>query len=246
MSSEARPSVVRVSGEAMDSAMPLLVVVVEDDGHEVGEFGVQQRELVALRAGHEDEAGRLVFDEAADERALFLGELVVGDADIAEEDDVVFGEFLEFRGELLDVVLALAGAERGVEEQAGKLDAGIAGEGVAQEAVFPARQGFDDQHADFLRAAGDGEFAGVVGRDEFAIGHRDGEFERGGAFLFQAPEDGVVGLGVRRDDDVLGALAAGFVAQADDGADLAVERGADGEGNLHVFPDDAVGGRGDG
>ena len=199
-----------------------------------------------MGAGHEDESGRLVFHEAADEFALFGGELVRSDADVAEEDDVVFGEVFDFRGELLDVVLALAGAERGVEEQAGKLDAGIAGKGVAQEAVFPARQGFDDEDADFFRPAGDGEFPGIVSRDKLAIGHGDGEFEGGAAFLFQAPEDGVVGFGIGRDDDVLGTLAAGLVAEADDGADLAVERGADGEGDLHVLADDAVGGCGDG
>ena len=199
-----------------------------------------------MRAGQEDDAGCLVFHQAADERALFLGELVFGDADIAEENDVVFGEFLEFFGKLVDVVLAAAGAELGVEEQAGKFDAGIAGKRVAQEAVFPARQAFDDQHADFFRPAGDGEFARVVSGDEFAIGHGDGEFEGGGAFLFEAPEDRVVGLGIGRDDDVLGVLAAGIVAEADDGADLAVERGTDGERDLHVFADDAVAGRGDG
>ena len=177
---------------------------------------------------------------------MFLGELVFGNADVADENDIVFGEFFEFFGKRLDVVLAAAGAERGVEEQAGKLHAGIAGEGVAKEAVFPARLALDDEHADFFRAAGDGEFAGVVRGDEFAIGDGDGEFEGGGAFLFQAPEDRVIGLGIRRDDDVLGVLAAGIIAQADDGADLAVERGADGERDLDVLADDAVTRRGDG
>ena len=102
------------------------VVVVENDRNQVGQLGVEQRELVALRAGHEDHAGRLVFHQAADEGALLLGELVFGDADVAEEDHVVFGEFFEFFGKLLDVVLAAARAECGVEEQAGKFDAGVA------------------------------------------------------------------------------------------------------------------------
>jgi hypothetical protein len=226
--------------------MPSRLVLIENDGDQVREFGIEQRELVSLGAGQKDDTGGLVLHEAADEGALFLGELVVSDADIAEEDDVVFREFLEFLGKLLDVILAAAGAELRVEEQAGKLDAGVAGKRIAQEAVFPARQTLDDEHADFLGPAGDDEFARVVGGDEFAIGDGDGEFERGRAFAFEPPEDGVERFGIRRDDDILGLLAAVFVAEADDGADLAVERGTDGEGDLHVFPDDAITRRADG
>ena len=51
------------------------------------------------------------------------------------------GEVLELLGKFLDVVGAVARAEGGVEQQAVDIDAGVAGEGVADEAVFPARAG---------------------------------------------------------------------------------------------------------
>src|SRR5690606_40114084 len=104
--------------------------------------------------------------------------------------------------------------------EAGKLHAGIAGECVPEEAVFPAGEGVDDENADALRASGDGEFARVVRGDEFSIGDGDGEFERGGAFFVEPPEDGVVGFGIGWQDDVFRALAPGFVTETDDGADL--------------------------
>ena len=122
--------------------MPLGLALVEDHRDEVAELGVGERELVALGTGEEDDAAGLVFDQAAEQFGLFVGELVRRDADVAEEDDVVAGEILEFLGELLDVVDAVAGAELRVEEQAVDIDAGVAGEGVAEEAVFPARAGF--------------------------------------------------------------------------------------------------------
>ena len=63
--------------------------VVEHDWHQIGEVGIEQGKLVALAAREEDHAGGLIFDKPADERALFLGELIVADADIAEENHIV-------------------------------------------------------------------------------------------------------------------------------------------------------------
>ena len=70
--------------------------VIEHDGHQVGEVGIEQGKLIALAAGKEDHAGGLVFDESADERALLFGELIVADADIAEEDHIVWCEVFGF------------------------------------------------------------------------------------------------------------------------------------------------------
>ena len=72
---------------------------------------------------------------------MFLGELVLADADIAEENDVVFGEFLEFFGKGIDVIRSAAGAVGRVEEQSGEFDTRVAGEGVELEAVLQAGQG---------------------------------------------------------------------------------------------------------
>ena len=197
--------------------------------------------MIALGSGQEDQTGGLVFDQSADAGALFLGELLGVDTDVAEDDDIVFCEVLDFFRKLVDVIRSAAHAELRVEQQAGKLHAGIAGQRIAQEAVFPARQGLHDEHADFFRFARDGELAAVVQRHQFSLGRRKGQVECRGTFLFQLPEDGVIGGFVGRQGQGFGALAAGVVAQADGGADLAVEGAADGEGDLYVFADDAIG-----
>ncbi len=221
------------------------VFLIQSDGDQVGKVAFHEGRLVALWAGKENDAGRLVFHEAADAGALLGGELVGADSDIAKENDVEFGKLLKCFRKFLDVVHAFGRAEFRTEEEAGKLYSRIALECVSEESELPAGEGFHDEDADFFRTASDGKFVGVVCGDKLAVLYRDGEIESGGAFFFQAPKDGVVGFGIGREDDVFRALAAGLVAQADDGAHLPVQRGADSERDLHVFPDDPVCGCGD-
>ena len=61
------------------------------------------------------------FDQAFEPAALLGGKLAFFLADIAEEDDVVFGEFVQALGEFFDVILVAAAdfAEAGLE-QAGR------------------------------------------------------------------------------------------------------------------------------
>ncbi len=61
------------------------------------------------------------------------------DTDVAEEDYVVAGEHLARPGEGGEIIAAAAGGDFRVEQHAVQVDAGVAGEGIAQEAVFPAR-----------------------------------------------------------------------------------------------------------
>ena len=61
------------------------------------------------------------------------------DTDVAEEDYVVAGEHLARPGEGGEIIAAAAEGDLWVEQHAVQIDAGIAGECVAQEAVFPAR-----------------------------------------------------------------------------------------------------------
>ena len=79
---------------------------------------------------------------------MFGGELAFSNTDVTEENDVVFLQVFWLFGKLFNVVGTIAGAELGVEEQAVDLDAGVTGEGVADEAVFPTGKGVDDENAD--------------------------------------------------------------------------------------------------
>ena len=176
---------------------------------------------------------------------MFVGQLAFTDADVSQEDDVVFLEVFWFFGKLFDVVGAIAGSELGMKKKAVHFDPGVTGKGVANEAVFPAGQGVDDEDADVLGLAGEGETAAVVVGKKLAAGGGKGEGEGVGAFLLEAIENGFVNGAAGGDGEVFGNLVAAGVAQANDGAEVAVERGADGEGDLHVFSHDAVGGCGD-
>ncbi len=82
--------------------------VVEDNGIEIGEIGLQQRRFMTFGAGHEDEATGLVLDEAFEPAAFFGGELAVFLSDIADKDDIVLREFVEAFGKLLDVIFVAA------------------------------------------------------------------------------------------------------------------------------------------
>ena len=73
-------------------------------------------------------------------------------------------------GKLLDVVLVAAAhfVEPRVEQQAGKLDARIARQGVPQIAILPARHRLDQQHAELFFADRDRHREAVVVGDGFA------------------------------------------------------------------------------
>ena len=95
---------------------------------------------MAFRTRKEDESRSLVLHQSADIGALLLGELVVADAHIAEENHIVFGEVLDFFWEFIDVIRTTADAQLRMKKQAGELNSRVAREGIAQEAVFPTRQ----------------------------------------------------------------------------------------------------------
>ena len=135
----------------------------------VGEIGVEERKLVALGAWEKDETGGLVLDQSANHRALFFGELVIADADIAEEDYVILGEVFDFIGKFCKVIGTTADAELWVKEQTGKFDTRVARERVAEEAIFPAWERFDNQDTNFFGFAGNGKFARIVERHQLAL-----------------------------------------------------------------------------
>ena len=215
--------------------------LVEDNGEEAAQFVIEQAELVTLPTGNEDNAGCLVFDEALQQCGLLPGEHTIPDADIPDEDDIVFLQVLQFVGEGGYVVGAVAFPELRMEKEAIDINAGITRKGVADEAIFPPWQGLHDEDPDRFGTACDVESAPVVLLDQFAVGKGDGEFEGGAAFLLQAPEDGIVVGASPWDGDILGALHACLVTDADDSADISLKGGLDGERDLNVLTDDTVG-----
>ena len=75
--------------------------VVEHDRAEVAQLGVEQRELRAPAAGHEDQAAGLVLDQPLEQPALLGGQLAVVQADVAQEDHVVLRQLVEPAGNCL-------------------------------------------------------------------------------------------------------------------------------------------------
>src|SRR5262245_7638161 len=82
--------------------------VVENNRIQVLKWRIEQRELMALHTGQEDDAARLIFDEAAEHSTLVERELVILHTNVAQEHDVVFGKRFQCAGELFDVVLVAA------------------------------------------------------------------------------------------------------------------------------------------
>ncbi len=134
-------------------------------GQSSPKFGIEQRELASLPAGHEDQAAGLPLDQTLQQPALLGGQLAVTDADVAQKNDVEFRELVEPRRKLLDVILIAASPlaqSRMEQSRHDDFDARIAGEGVAQIAVFPPRIRLDDEHFQFLFADRDGRRAAIV------------------------------------------------------------------------------------
>ena len=153
--------------------------LVEDHREEIAERRLRKRHLMPQPARHEDEPRGLIFDELLEKPAVVLGELTGIDSDVAEEDDIERRQLLDRPGKLLDCILRAAADLRqpGLKEETGKLDAGIAGEGVAEVAVFPPRHALDEEDAELLLADRHRHRAGVVVGEELAglRGNADGE-----------------------------------------------------------------------
>ena len=114
----------------------------------------------------------------ADAGDVLRGQFAFAEADVAEENHVVLRELLLSCGKVGEVTEAVARCRcPGWKQQRLHLHAGIAHEGVAQVAVFPARQGIDDEHLEFFRADGDVELLVVVFRDGFVGLDREMEVE---------------------------------------------------------------------
>ena len=78
-----------------------------------------------------------------------------------------------------------------MKEQGMHVHAGIPVQGVPDEAVFPARQGIDDQCFDGFPPAGDAEGRGVIIVHPFLGLDREFEFQRFRPFLFYFPQNRV-------------------------------------------------------
>ncbi len=157
-----------------------------------------------MKARHEDEPGGLVAHGFLQRVALLVRELAWVSADVADEDHVVLRELLVLR-KSVEVVLAAADfAEVGLKEERVDLDARVALEGVAQVAIFPARERVDDEHAELFLAHGERRLERVVVEVLFVAGLRDGERELDVARVLRFPHHHVLQAAHRGNDDVLG------------------------------------------
>ena len=121
--------------------------------------------------------------------------------------------------------------------------AGIPVQGVPDEAVFPARQGIDDQCFDGFPPAGDAEGRGVIIVHPFLGLDREFEFQRFRPFFFYFPQNRVGYLPLGRNGDRAGDGFSCIPGSHDErGARFLAQRAFNGKGYLHRFPDDAVSG----
>ena len=123
------------------------------------------------------------------------------------------------------------------------LDAGVAHQGVAKVAVFPAGERFDDEDLEFFRPDGDSESLVVIVRDRFVGLDGEMEVEIVLAGIGGRPDEGIRDFAEGGDRD---GLAGGFALGAgedDVAADLAVEMAADVKWDGDLIAQEAV--RGD-
>ena len=135
---------------------------IQHDGIQIGQRAVEESRFAAARPGHKDQPAALLLDQALDHGGVGFCQLILADADVAEENHVVRGQRFLGGGEGRDVVGAVARPDFGMEQEAVHVHAGIAGQGVAQVAVFPARERIHHQHLEFFLADGNMEGALVV------------------------------------------------------------------------------------
>ena len=121
-----------------------------------------------MPAGHEYQSAGLMLDESFEQPAVLCSELSLFDSHVTEKNDIVFSQLVEARGELLDVVLVARAylAEARMVQQARQGNTRIARQGVAQIAIFPARNRFDEQHAKLFLADSDRRGELIVFREQ--------------------------------------------------------------------------------
>ena len=219
-------------------------LVVELHRHEVGERAVEEGHLPTAPARQEDKATALLLDEAANQRHVRLLQLAFAHTHVAEENHVVALELLLRAGKGGEIIAPAARPERGMEQHAMRLDARVAFEGVAEVAVFPARQRVHHEHLERLRAHGDAELLRVVVRERLVGLGRQAQRDGLLADVARRPHDGVLQLPARRDGDVLLNFLA--VARLNDELRLHLARqmARDAERNGNLLPDEPVARRG--
>ena len=196
---------------------------------------LEQREFTPFPARQEHQAARLVLDQALQQSALLGGELAVFQAHVSQENHVVLGKLVEPRGELLDVVFVAAAdlGEPGMKQQARKVDARVAREGVAEVAVFPPWIRFHHEDPQLFLADRDRSRQLVVVDERlfamFGNGERDGEVAGGFGF----PRDPIADPAHRRNANFLGFDVAVGRSQGDRRGVFARQRAVDGEWNAN-------------
>ena len=195
--------------------------IVEHDRHQLLQLAVHQREVIAATPGHEDQAAALLLDEALDQPGVLRAQLPLADADVAKKNHVVAREHFAGTGEGGEVVAPAAGADVRVKQQAAQVHAGIAGEGVSQVTVFPARLRIDNQHGQLDHAHGDVKRRRVVVAQPFVRLHRELQPQVELADLARVPHDRVGEPAVRREGDFLGGQLLRALHEAHLGGDIA-------------------------
>ena len=119
-----------------------------------------------------DQPAGLLLDQAPDHGGVGVRQLILADADVAQKDHVVRGQRFLGGGEGGDVIGAVARPDVGMVKEALHVHAGIAGQGVAQVAIFPARERIHHEHFEFFLADGNMEGTFVVFGNGFLRFHR--------------------------------------------------------------------------
>ena len=195
--------------------------VVEHDRHQLLQLAVHQREVIAAPPRHEDQPAALLLDEALDQLGVFLAQLPFADADVAEKNHVVTRQHFARTGEGGEVVAPAAGADVWVKQHAAQVHTGVAGEGVSQEAVFPARLRIDDQHSQLDHAHGDVKRRRVIVAQPLVRLDRELQPQVELADLARVPHDRVVEPAVRREGHFLGGQLLRALHEAHLGGDVA-------------------------
>ncbi len=211
------------------------LALVPDHREQLRQRGPRQGAGVPAQSRQKDEPGGLVPHHLHDGGALPGAQLPVGDPDVPQQDHVVGCEGI-VGGEGGEVIAAGPGLpEVRMEKEGGDLHAGIALQGIAQIAVFPARETLDHQYPQGLAPDFKLGFPAVVGGVVLVGGRRDVEGQADLARATGPPEQGVLQRSHRGQHEFLAHLFAGGGCHGHRDHFFARQGRIDGEGDPQRF-----------